>query len=78
MKNITKGITTIVGVLFIISVLIFIYKGKTTFTEASGFLTIGVALLFSDDKKFIQNFFPFLFKTNAVKTKSKEGTETNE
>lgn len=67
-----------VGALIIICVLLFVYKGKTSFTEASGFLTIGIALLFSNDEKFTQNFFPFLFKKNTeVKTESKEGDETD-
>ncbi len=68
-----------IGALIIICVLLFIYKDKTSFTEASGFLTIGIALLFSNDEKFTQNFFPFLFKMNTeVKTESKEGAETND
>lgn len=58
--------TTIIGTIIIISTLVFIYKGKTTFTEASGFLTIGVALLFSKDEYFTKNFLPFLFKANTT------------
>lgn len=64
MKRLGNLFTTIIGAIIIISTLIFIYKGKTTFTEASGFLTIGVALLFSNDEYFMKNFLPFLFKSN--------------
>lgn len=66
MKRLGNLFTTIIGAIIIISTLIFIYKGKTTFTEASGFLTIGIALLFSKDEYFIQNFLPFLFKSTTT------------
>lgn len=65
MKNLKNGFTTMIGALIIICVLLFVYKGKTSFTEASGFLTIGIALLFSNDEKFTENFFPFLFKNKG-------------
>ena len=65
MKRLSNFFTTIIGTIIIISTLIFIYKGKTTFTEASGFLTIGIALLFSSDDYFMKNFLPFLFKSTT-------------
>lgn len=58
--------TTIIGTIIIISTLIFIYKDKASFTEASGFITIGIALLFSKDEHFAKNFLPFLFKETAT------------
>jgi hypothetical protein len=63
MKNLKEGFTSMLGALIIISVLAFVYQGKTTFTEAGGYLTIGVALLFSSDEHFTANFLPFLNKS---------------
>ncbi len=60
--------TTIIGTIIIISTLIFIYKDKASFTEASGFITIGIALLFSKDEHFTKNFLPFLYKGNIQTT----------
>jgi len=67
MKRISNLFTTVIGTIIIISTLFFIYKGKTSFTEASGFLTIGVALLFSKDEHFTKNFLPFLYKNQDEK-----------
>lgn len=60
MERLKHGFTTLIGTIIIICVLLFIYKGKTTFTEAGGFLSIGVALIFSRDDYFNKNFLPFL------------------
>lgn len=82
MKNIKSIGTTLVGLGIIASTLYFVYKGKTTFTEAGGFITIGIALLFSDDEKFAQNFLPFLYKNkttaSVTPTDTKDLTDINE
>lgn len=62
MKRIKNIFTTLIGTLLILTCLYFVYKGKTTFTEAAGFITIGVALLFSNDEAFAANFLPFIKK----------------
>lgn len=65
MKRLKHGFTTLIGTIIIISTLIFVYNGKATVTEAIGFLTIGVSLLFSRDDYFNKNFLPFLLSKNT-------------
>ena len=48
--------TTAMAALLVIGCLFFVYTGKATLTETSGFMVIAGGLLFSDDKKFIENF----------------------
>ena len=60
MERLKHGFTTLIGTVIILCTLLFIYNDKTTVTEASGFLSIGVALIFSRDDYFNKNFLPFL------------------
>ncbi len=78
MNRLKHAFTTLIGTIIIVAVLFFIYKGKTTFVEASGFLTIGVALLFSDDEAFAKNFLPHLFNGKTPTETTNQTDQTNE
>lgn len=62
MKRFKNIFTTFLGTSLTGISLYFVYNGKTTMAEASGFITIGIALIFSDDQHFAKNFLPFIFK----------------
>jgi hypothetical protein len=59
LKNRTKSWkTTLVGLVILIVVSHLIYLGKTTLTEGTTMIMVGLSLLFSDDTLFIKNFLP--------------------
>jgi hypothetical protein len=78
MKRVKSVFTTFIGVVLIGFSLYFVYEGKTTLTEAAGFITIGVALIFSDDENFSRNFLPFLYKGKSPLTNENLTNNTND
>ena len=50
--------TTLVGVVILIVVGHLLYLEKTTISESTTIVMVGLSLLFSDDTLFIKNFFP--------------------
>ena len=67
MKRFKSIFTTFIGTALIGVCLYFVYTNKANFAEVAGFVTIGIALLFSDDKAFAENFLPFIFKKSNSK-----------
>lgn len=51
-----RKITGTLGGIIIIALLILVYTGKATLAEASGFITIALALFSSKDELFLKNF----------------------
>jgi hypothetical protein len=61
MERITKSPrTTFLGIIVLLVLAILVWFQKATLTEVSGFFAIGISLLFSKDKLFLQNFMPFM------------------
>jgi len=78
MKRLKNVFTTFIGLVIIASTLYFVCMGKTTFAEASGFVTIGIALLFSNDEQFSKNFLPFLYKNKGQKAEDEVPINPND
>jgi len=76
MKRFKNIFTSLIGVILIGFCGYAIYINKATWSEASGFITIGIALLFSDDEQFAKNFLPFIFKNK--KSDSNDSVNPNE
>lgn len=76
MKRFKNIFTSFIGLALIGFCGYAIYKNKATWSECSGFITIGIALLFSDDEQFAKNFLPFIFKDK--KSDSNDSVNPNE
>jgi len=58
-------LTTVFGALILIGCAVLVFRGSATLTEASGFATIGIALILSKDREFAKTFLPFLIRNTS-------------
>jgi len=58
MKRLKNLLTTGLGMILLGFSLLFVWMGKATLAEASGFMVMAITLMLSKDKPFIDNFNP--------------------